>query len=178
MELLHQSVDHTPLQTCALRRHDRQSTTSSTLEVKVPEPLLTIGELARRTGVATSALRYWEQFGLLPAPARVSGQRRYPQSAVETVGVIVFLRDVGFTLRELGTLVGGTSGSSALEGWRELARRKLTELDERIAHAQAARHVLAHAVDCPHENILECSTFAGVVATRLAGASLAEAHPH
>ncbi len=47
---------------------------------------LTIGELAKRTGVATSALRYYEELGLLPAPGRVSGQRRYPESAVGLVG--------------------------------------------------------------------------------------------
>jgi DNA-binding transcriptional MerR regulator len=47
--------------------------------------LLTIGELARRIGVAASALRYWEEVGLLPAPARVSGQRRYSDAAVAQV---------------------------------------------------------------------------------------------
>ena len=64
------------------------------------ERLLTIGELARRAGVATSALRYWEELGLLPAPARISGQRRYPESAVALVGVILLLRDVGEDPRE------------------------------------------------------------------------------
>lgn len=62
------------------------------------ERLLTIGELARRAGVATSALRYWEELGLLPAPARISGQRRYPESAVALIGVILLLRDVGSRL--------------------------------------------------------------------------------
>jgi hypothetical protein len=59
-----------------------QSTPSSTLEVKMPDRLLTVGELARRAGVATSALRHYEELGLLPTPARSSGQRRYPESAV------------------------------------------------------------------------------------------------
>jgi DNA-binding transcriptional MerR regulator len=137
---------------------------------------LTIGELARRTGVATSALRYWEELGLLPAPARVSGQRRYPQSAVGLVGVILLLQDVGFTLREARALIA--SRSSALDGWRESARRKLTELDQRIAHAQAARTAIAHALTCSHEDIHECPNFAKVLAAHLAGASLEEAHPH
>jgi len=69
-------------------------------EVKMSERLLTIGELARRAGVATSALRYWEDLGLLPAPARISGQRRYPESATGLVGLILLLRDVGFSLAE------------------------------------------------------------------------------
>jgi DNA-binding transcriptional MerR regulator len=66
---------------------------------------LTIGELASRAGVSTSALRYWEELGLLPAPSRVSGQRRYPPSAVQLVGTILLLRDVGFSLRELKALI-------------------------------------------------------------------------
>jgi DNA-binding transcriptional MerR regulator len=137
---------------------------------------LTIGELAQRTGVATSALRYWEQLGLLPLPARVSGQRRYPPSAVGLVGMILLMRDVGFTLRDLKMLVA--SGSSAGDGWRELHQRKLTELDQRIAEAQAARTAIAHALACPHEHIFQCPNFGSVVAARLAGSSLAEAHPH
>lgn len=76
------------------------------------------------TGVATSALRYWEELGLLAAPARVSGQRRYPPSAVELVGVILLLRDVGFTLRELKALIGPRSPAG--NDWRKLHQRKLT----------------------------------------------------
>ncbi|MFG1710806.1 MerR family transcriptional regulator [Nonomuraea sp. M3C6] len=137
---------------------------------------LTIGELAHRTGVAASALRYWEDLGLLPVPTRVSGQRRYPLSAVEQVGEILLLRDVGFTLRELKALI--VSRSLAGDGWRELHQRKLTELDQRIAQAQAARTAITHALACPHEDILHCPNYASVVRARLAGSSLEEAHPH
>jgi DNA-binding transcriptional MerR regulator len=137
---------------------------------------LTIGELASRTGVATSALRYWEELGLLPAPARVSGQRRYPQSAVEQVGEILLLRDVGFTLRELKALTAARSSPG--DGWRELHQRKLAELDQLIAKAQAARTAIAHGLACPHEDVHDCPTFGSVVAARLAGASLEEAHAH
>ena len=135
---------------------------------------LTIGELASRTGVATSALRYWEELGLLPPPPRASGQRRYPPSSVGLVGVILALRNVGFTLREAKAFLG--SGSPAGDDRRELYRRKLTELDERIAQAQAARTALAHGLACPHPDILECANFAAGVAALLAGASLDEAH--
>jgi len=135
---------------------------------------LTIGELASRTGVATSALRYWEELGLLPAPARVCGQRRYPPSAVELVGVVVLLRGVGFTLREVKAFMA--SRSPAGDGWRELYQRKLTELDQRIAQAQVARTAIAHGLACPHKDILECSNFASGVAALLAGSSLEEAH--
>jgi DNA-binding transcriptional MerR regulator len=80
--------------------HENHPTPSSALEVKMVDRYLTIGELAKRTGVATSALRYYEQLGLIPAPVRVSGQRRYLESAVRLVGVILLLQDVGFSLRE------------------------------------------------------------------------------
>ncbi|MFI7444984.1 MerR family transcriptional regulator [Nonomuraea indica] len=135
---------------------------------------LTIGELASRTGVATSALRYWEELGLLPAPARVSGQRRYPPSVVGLVGVVLSLRDAGFTLREVKAFIASRSPVS--DGRREMYQRKLAELDQRIAQAQVARTAIAHGLACPHEDIFECSNFAGVVAALLAGRSLEEAH--
>ncbi|MGN9844473.1 MerR family transcriptional regulator [Nonomuraea sp. H19] len=135
---------------------------------------LTIGELASRTGVATSALRYWEELGLLPAPARVSGQRRYPPSAVGLIGVVLLLRDVGFTLREVKAFIA--SRSLAGDGWREMYQRKLAELDQRIAQAQVARTAIAHGLACPHKDIFECSNFAGGVAALLSGCSLEEAH--
>ena len=137
---------------------------------------LTIGELARRTGVATSALRYWEEFGLLPPPVRVSGQRRYPHSAVELVGVILALREVGFALQQVRGLLAHRS--MALVDWRESAQRKLTELDHRIAHAQAARTAIAHALACSHDDILQCPNFAGVIGAHLAGSSIEQAHAH
>ncbi|WP_237101030.1 MerR family transcriptional regulator [Nonomuraea sp. MG754425] len=135
---------------------------------------LTIGELASRTGVATSALRYWEELGLLPAPARVSGQRRYPPSAVGLVGLVLLLRNVGFTLREANGFIEARSASG--DGWRELYRRKLTELEQRIAQAQAARTAIAHGLCCPHEDLLECRKFADGVEALMSGASVEEAH--
>ena len=93
---------------------------------------LTIGELAKRTGVATSALRYYEELGLLPAPGRVSDRRRYPESAVGLVGMILLLRDVGFSLRESKALLA--SRTQAVEGWRSLAHRKLADGQLSITH--------------------------------------------
>ncbi|PXY19081.1 MerR family transcriptional regulator [Prauserella muralis] len=134
----------------------------------------TIGELARRAGVATSALRYWEDLGLLPAPDRAAGQRRYPPSAVALVGEILVLRDVGFTLREIRELLAARS--SGAKEWRELQERKLAELDRRIAQAQAARTAIAHGLACPYEDVHDCPTFGNLLAARLAGASLDEVH--
>ena len=62
--------------------------------------------------------------------------------------------------------------------WRELVRRKVAELDEQIAKAGAARVALDHALRCRQQDVLECPNFWDVVAARLAGRSLAEAHAH
>ena len=138
--------------------------------------LLTIGELARRTGIAPSALRYYEELGLLPTPARISGQRRYLESAVELVGIILLLRDAGFSLAEQKALMAARAVTR--DEWRRLARRKLAELDEQIARARAAREAIDHALRCPHEDILHCPNFRRLVTARLAGQPLHEAHSH
>ena len=136
---------------------------------------LTIGELARRTGAAPSALRYYEEIGLLAPPVRVSGQRRYGPDAVGVVGAVLFLADVGFTLAEIEQLMAARATDPS--SWRELARRKLAELDERIAEAQAARVAVEHALACPHEDIVTCPNFQEVVRLRLAGKPLEDVHP-
>ena len=145
-------------------------------EANMPDRLLTIGELARRAGVATSALRYWEEIGLLPAAARISLQRCYPQSAAELVAVILLLRDVGFSLAEQKAFLA--SRAAVPRGWQRLARRKLSELDDQIAKAQTAREAIDHALSCPCEDIFGCPHFATIVAARLTGQPLSEAHKH
>ena len=154
--------------------HRRQSTPSSALEVNTPGGLLTIGELARRAGVTASALRYYEELGLLPPPARVSGQRRYPESAARVVGTILLYSDAGFTLAEQKALMAARKSASG--EWRRLARRKLTELDERIARAQAAREAISHGLRCPHEDITQCANFNAGITARLAGQPLSRSH--
>jgi DNA-binding transcriptional MerR regulator len=138
------------------------------------DELLTIGELSRQTGVATSALRYYEDVGLLRHATRVSGHRRYQPEAVGVVGAILLLRDT-FTLDEIRRLMAARSKSPG--AWRDLARRKLVELDERIAEAEAARVAVEHAVACPHEDIFTCPNFQQIVRLRLAGKPLDDVHP-
>ena len=136
--------------------------------------LLTIGELSRRTGVATSALRYYEEVGLLRHATRISGHRRYTPDAVGVVGAVLLLRDT-FTLDEIRRLMAARSKSPG--AWRELVRRKLVELDERIAEAQAARVAVEHALACPHEDIFACPNFQQIVRQRLSGKPLEDVHP-
>ncbi len=142
----------------------------------MPNELLTIGELAGRTALAPSALRYYEELGLLAPARRVSGQRRYPPSTVDMVGVILFLRDVGFSLGEIKTLMASRADSPS--AWRDLVRRKAAELDDQIAKAAVARVALDHALRCRQDDLLQCQNFWDVVAARLAGRPLAAAHAH
>jgi DNA-binding transcriptional MerR regulator len=162
---------HASLMSCS---HGRQSTPSSAPEVNPQGGLLTIGELARCAGVTASALRYYEEVGLLPPPARVSGQRRYPASAARLVGAILLFSDAGFTLAEQKALMA--SRTSASGEWSRLARRKLAELDEQIARAQAARDAISHGLRCPHEDITQCPNFNAGIAARLAGQQLSRSH--
>ena len=122
----------------------------------MPGCLLTIGELARRAGVTASALRYYEDLGLLPAPARISGQRRYPESAARLVAAILLYSEAGFTLAEQKALI--STHASTPGDRRQLMQRKLAELDEQIAKAQAAREAIRHGLRCPHKDITQCPT--------------------
>jgi DNA-binding transcriptional MerR regulator len=162
---------HASLMSCS---HDRQPTPSSAPEVNTPGCLLTIGELARRAGVTASALRYYEELGLLPAPARISGQRRYPESAARLVAAILLYSDAGFTLAEQKALM--TTRASTPGDRRQLMQRKLVELDEQIARAQAAREAIGHGLRCPHADITQCPNFNVGITARLAGQPLSRSH--
>ena len=134
--------------------------------------LLTIGEVANQAGVATSALRYYDELGLLPPATRVSGQRRYTSDAVGRVGVILLLTDVGFTLAEVGTLLASRAESP--QAWHTLAEAKIDELRQAEASAQLARTALEHAMACPKDDIVDCPSFWSLVVDRLTGVSLRE----
>jgi DNA-binding transcriptional MerR regulator len=116
-----------------------------------------IGELARRTGVATSALRYYERLGLLSCAQRAGGKRHYTASAAERVALIRLFQNAGFTLAEIRRLLA--EGSLDREGFGQLAEGKVTELDARIADAKQAKKLINHALQCPHPDLLTCPSF-------------------
>jgi DNA-binding transcriptional MerR regulator len=134
--------------------------------------LLSIGELAERTGLATTALRYYDELGLVRPAARASGRRRYAASAVADVGVILFLRDVGFSLAEIGSLVAGGERRS----WQEVVDRKLAELAEQQHRLDVARVALEHARQCPAGEPVQCSRFWSIIEGQLRGLPLEESH--
>ena len=127
--------------------------------------LVPIGELARRTGTATSALRYYERIGLLSPAERVGQRRHYPPSSAERVALIRLCQDAGFTLAEIGQLLAAWS-----RGQRDLGRlgeRKIAELDVRIANAQRAKKLITHALECPYRDLLACPNFRSALEAHL-----------
>jgi MerR family transcriptional regulator, redox-sensitive transcriptional activator SoxR len=119
---------------------------------------LTIGEVARRAGMRTSRIRYYESVGLLPAPERISGMRSYDQDVLRRLGIIDVARRVGFTLDEIRDLLGAEHGL-AHRRLRRLAERKLAHIDELIVRAQAMRRWLEMTSACECESLDVCSLF-------------------
>jgi DNA-binding transcriptional MerR regulator len=126
--------------------------TERTPASSVTATLLSIGELSKRTGVPTSALRYYDELGLVRPAARVAGRRRYAASAVRDVGVILFFREIGFSLAEIGRFIAGERQSQ-----RELIDHKLAELGERQHRIEVARTALEHGRHCPASEPMKCS---------------------
>jgi MerR family transcriptional regulator, redox-sensitive transcriptional activator SoxR len=127
------------------------------------EETLSIGALAQRFGLRTSAIRYYERVGVLPAPARESGQRRYDEHAIRRLEVLEVAKRAGFSLDEARLLLERSeAGTPAFESLRELAERKLPEVDAMIARAQAMRSWLLMASDCSCTSFDACALFAGV----------------
>jgi DNA-binding transcriptional MerR regulator len=124
-----------------------------------------IGELARRTGMATSALRYYERIGLLSPAARAGQRRRYTPSSADGVALIRLHQDADFTLEEIRGM--RAARSQGRRGWGDLAERKLAALDARIADAQRAKKLIQHALECPHRDLLTCPNFRSALEAHL-----------
>ena len=106
-------------------------------------PLLTISQVAGQIGLQPSAIRYYEQIGLLPPAQRMSGQRRYDPTVLYRLAIIQRARKLGFTLPEIRQLFFGFRDSTrASERWRTLSRRKLAELDDLMDGIKAVRALL------------------------------------
>jgi MerR family transcriptional regulator, redox-sensitive transcriptional activator SoxR len=124
------------------------------------ETNLTIGEVAQLVGLKTSAIRYYESVGVLPEPEREHGQRRYNKETVRQLQVIDIAKRAGFSLDEArALLVTEQKGSPAHEQLRELAQRKLPEVDALIDRAQAMRRWLSTATGCGCQTLDVCALF-------------------
>lgn len=112
--------------------------------------LLTITEVSRRSGVASSALRYYEQRGLISSERAGSGHRRYPRAALRRIAFVVFAQRVGLTLEEIATELAKLPDNRVptRRDWALLSRRWSSRIDERIAELQRLRAGLTECIGC------------------------------
>ena len=132
----------------------------STPEDLAGSPLLTIGEVAGLAGKSPSAIRYYEQIGLLPEPERVNGRRRYDAGIVRTLAVIETGQRAGLALDEIKLLLSASpDDAAAIDRLREVANRKLPEIVALIERSELVRGWLECAARCECPNLDECPLF-------------------
>jgi MerR family transcriptional regulator, redox-sensitive transcriptional activator SoxR len=123
-------------------------------------PELTIGEVARRAGVATFSIRYYERIELLPKPERVGGQRRYRTDVLGKLGFIGVAQSAGFKLSEIRELIEGVDSSDGMaEQMRMLSARKLDEVEALLERTRAMKGWLEVAKECGCATPEECALF-------------------
>jgi MerR family redox-sensitive transcriptional activator SoxR len=118
---------------------------------------LRIGEVAQQAGIATSALRYYEKVGLLPAPARVSKRRRYDQDILGRIRIILLARSAGFSVAETRSFFDVFPvGTTPARRWREMAEKKLAELDRLTARMERMKAILRASFNCECRKLTDC----------------------
>ena len=119
---------------------------------------LSIGEVANRSGLAASALRYYEREGLIPRAGRVGARRVWHEDVLDRLALIQVAKAAGFTIAEIRTLLSGFSRRAPPgKRWRKLAERKLGELDARLAEVKRMKRVLETVTRCECPTLEECS---------------------
>jgi len=124
-----------------------------------PDDLLTVGEVAHRSGFAASALRFYEREGLIAATRSAGGQRRYERSVLRRLAFIRAARNIGLTLEEvrqaLATLPGGRTPTKA--DWARLSKAWSARLDEQIRALRALRDGLDSCIGCGCLSLRRCA---------------------
>lgn len=131
------------------------------------ESELTIGEAAHLAGVPASTLRYWETAGLLKAPHRVGGKRRYTLDDLGRVELIAMAKRAGFKLSEIRIILSGISSKAPPpEIWQRLATTKLPEIEQTLTEAQTMKRILEAGLRCECLTLEDCLANAAGQATR------------
>ena len=131
---------------------------------------LTIGELAARSGVATSALRFYEEQGLISAERTAGNQRRYTRGTLRRVSIIRAAQRVGLTLDEVGSALAELpeGREPTVRDWERMSRRWRKQLEERIAGLEQLREELTSCIGCGCLSLQRCRLFnPGDAAARL-----------
>ncbi len=118
---------------------------------------LAISDVARVFGLRTSAIRYYEQIGILPPAMRKNGQRRYDNSALFRLAVVQRARETGFTLEEIRELFFGfPPGTPPPKRWHQLSQRKIAELRDRMNQLKLMETLLKRVENCRCDALDEC----------------------
>jgi MerR family transcriptional regulator, copper efflux regulator len=134
--------------------------------VRLNVDMKSIGEVAARFGLPTHVLRHWEAQGLL-TPARAGDRRRYSDADLYRVAAILISKEAGFGLADIRTMLAARCARTR----HELMARHRERLLARIARTQAALDMLEGG-PCPHDDIMTCPHFQGLLADRLQAASV------
>ena len=121
--------------------------------------LLTISEISRRSGVASSALRFYEDRGLIRSERAGSGHRRYPRSALRRIAFIVFAQRIGLTLDEIGAELAKLPADRApnRRDWSRLSNGWRARIDQRIAELERLRSGLTECIGCGCLSLDRCA---------------------
>src|SRR5262245_47204586 len=129
------------------------------------DDLMPIGDVARRAGVATSTVRYYERRGLLVPDGRHSGQRRYSVTTLRRLVFIGMLQDAGLGLDDIAGILGAATAAE----WKAIGARRLEVLDAEIARLQEARSYLEGALLCRYDHpASDCMIMGAEIDRRLA----------
>ena len=120
--------------------------------------LLTISEVSRRSGVAASALRFYEDRGLIRSERAGSGHRRYPRAVLRRIAFIVFAQRIGLSLEEIGVEVARLPGNHVpvRADWARLSSRWTARIDSRIAELERLRASLTRCIGCGCLSLKDC----------------------
>jgi MerR family redox-sensitive transcriptional activator SoxR len=120
--------------------------------------LLTIGEVARRSGVAASALRFYEERGLITSRRAGSGHRRYPRPVLRRIAFVVYAQRVGLTLDEIGDELARLPENHppTRRDWSRLSARWSRRIDERIAELERLKAGLTECIGCGCLSLARC----------------------
>jgi MerR family redox-sensitive transcriptional activator SoxR len=120
--------------------------------------LLTISEVARRSGVASSALRFYEQRGLISSERAGSGHRRFPRPVLRRIAFIVFAQRVGLTLDEIAAELARLPADHVptSRDWERLSSTWRNRIDERIAELERLRAGLSECIGCGCLSLSRC----------------------
>ncbi|MBL8894403.1 MAG: helix-turn-helix domain-containing protein [Rhizobiales bacterium] len=121
---------------------------------------LDIGEVSEKTGTRPSALRYYEEVGLISSVSRHGLRRQFPPEVLLQLKLVAMGQSAGFSLAEISGMFGKT-GAPNLP--RATLRKKADDLDRQIRELAALRDTLRHVADCPAPSHMQCPTFRRLV---------------